>query len=204
MKSKLIGIAGGSCSGKTTLARAILDSLGTKDCHILFQDNYYIDQSDRFDEDGGSVNFDHPDSIDWKLFERHLKDLKEDRSINVPQYDFVNHARKEETTLFNPIKIVLIDGTLIFHNSEIRDLFDYKIFLDADFDTRFNRRLLRDKTERGRTEEGVKKQFDLQVEPMHIKFVTPSKTFANMVLQQEDLRSDRIKFIEQQILSKCK
>jgi uridine kinase len=203
MKSKLIGIAGGSCSGKTTLARAILDSLGTDVCHILFQDNYYIDQSKKFDGDGGSVNFDHPNSLDWKLLELHLKSLKDNQRIDVPQYDFVKHSRKEETISFDPIKFILIDGTLIFHHSYIRDLFDYKIYLEADYETRFGRRLLRDMRERGRTEKGVKKQFESQVEPMHIKYVTPSKRFADLLLTQEDLNSDRIKFVEKKIISKC-
>lgn len=186
-KTKVVAIAGGSGSGKTFLANAIYEKLGDKNSFVLYQDSYYIDQSHKFDHDGGSVNFDHPESIDFSLMCSHLRDLKNNKSINVPEYDFATHKRTQKTHLQSPKPIVLVDGILILCHPELRDVFDEIIFVHAPESTRFERRLERDVRERGRTEEGVKNQFKAQVKPMHDKFVEPSKEFANRLSSGTDI-----------------
>lgn len=180
---KLIGIAGGSGSGKSTLAKAILDSLGETQCCVLQQDAYFIDQSHRFDGDGGAVNYDHPSSIDFELLSRHLSELKKGHLIEVPIYDFVTHARLPETRSFQPKKIVVVEGTLIFHSESLREDFDEMIFIQTPEDVRYRRRLKRDIEERGRSPDGIKRQFDLQVKPMHDAFVEPCSEYAKVCLK---------------------
>jgi uridine kinase len=181
----IIGIAGGSCSGKTTFSRRAREKLGEDNCSILFQDNYYIDQSDKFDEDGGSVNFDHPDALDFPLMAKHLLELKKGNIVQVPIYDFSSHTRKKETLEFQAPKIVLVDGILILSQPAIVSVLDDSYFIECDTDTRFKRRLERDVSERGRSPEGVKNQFYKQVEPMHKEFVEASKEFAHHCLSQK-------------------
>lgn len=184
----MIGIAGGSCSGKTTLARKIHQHLGEECCHILFQDSFYIDQSDKFDFDGGAVNFDHPISLDFEFMEQLIMQLKSGQSVEVPVYDFATHKRKTETEYFKPKDVILVDGTLILSQENIRNLFDHSCFIECDHDTRLDRRLKRDVKERGRSESGVLEQFSSQVEPMHKDFVDPSRQFAQVVYSQEQLQ----------------
>lgn len=178
----IIGVAGGSGSGKTYFARELQRILGDKNCTIIYQDNYYIDQSHRFDGDGGSVNFDHPSSLDFDLLAAGLAQLKQGKSIEVPIYEFATHKRLDETIKCGPKKIVLVDGILILDSAVVRDQLDEAIFFDTPEELRFQRRLERDVVERGRTPEGVKKQFDLQVRPMHDLFVQPSKVHAQTVV----------------------
>lgn len=182
----ILGVSGGSGSGKTFFAEALLALLGPDVCEIISQDNYYIDQSHRFDFDGGSVNFDHPDSIDFELLAAQVELLKKGADVNIPIYDFRTHTRKIETRLVCPAKIVIIDGILIFHPNKLRSLFDDLIFFDTPEDLRFSRRLERDIKERGRAPEGVRNQFYKQVKPMHDQFVEPSKYFAKSVVKSED------------------
>lgn len=195
MGSILIGVAGGSCSGKTSFAKRLKTHIGEDAVQILYQDSYYIDQSKDFDKDGGKINFDHPKSIEWELLYDHLIDLKEGRPINIPFYDFSTHKRIEESTPFNPTPVVLVDGTLILHIKRVRNLFNKSVFLDASMDCRLKRRLERDIRERGRTQEGVIKQFELQVEPMNKKYVEPSRSFAEFVIDGENLSEERVHFI---------
>lgn len=182
MKPYIIGVAGGSGSGKTYFARELQKKLGIENCNILYQDNYYIDQSHRFDGDGGSVNFDHPDSLEFTLLARHLSQLKKGESVEVPLYEFATHKRLEKTLPFKPTKIILVDGILILNSPEVRAELDEAIFFDTPEELRFERRLHRDVNERGRTPEGVRKQFELQVRPMHNQFVEPSKKFAQTLV----------------------
>ncbi|MBP9681332.1 MAG: uridine kinase [Bacteriovorax sp.] len=182
MKPYIIGVAGGSGSGKTYFARELKNLLGDESCTILYQDNYYIDQSHRFDGDGGSVNFDHPSSLDFALLAHGLSVLKKNMSIDVPIYEFATHKRLKDTITCEPKKIILVDGILILDSALVRDQLDEAIFFDTPEDLRYKRRLDRDVHERGRTPDGVKKQFDLQVRPMHDQFVQPSKIFAQTIV----------------------
>ncbi len=186
MSSFVVCIAGGSGSGKTTFAKKLQQKLGEENCHILGQDSYYIDQSSRFDHDGGSVNFDHPDAIEFTLMAKHLRDLKNNQTIQVPIYDFATHSRKEKTQEIQPSKIVLVDGILILSQECLRDEFDLSLFISCSEETRFERRLKRDTVERGRTPEGVRKQFFNQVKPMHDEFVEPSMQYADIIVEQNE------------------
>lgn len=183
----LLGVAGGSGSGKTffseALVRKLEETTGQNFCEIVYQDNFYIDQSHRFDRDGGSVNFDHPDSIDFLLLAEHLKILKSGRVTEIPTYDFATHKRNTVTAQVLPKKIIIVDGILIFHSEAVRVLFDDLIFFETPEELRFQRRIERDVKERGRTAEGVKEQFLKQVKPMHDEFVEPSKEFAKTIVQ---------------------
>jgi uridine kinase len=178
----LLGVAGGSGSGKTYFAEALARALGPELATIVYQDNFYIDQSAKFDHDGGSVNFDHPDSLDFPCLAEKLKTLKLGQTTEIPIYEFATHKRKQETLRVEPKKIIIVDGILIFHPPYVRELFDDTIYFDTPEDVRYARRLKRDVEERGRTPEGVKAQFMKQVKPMHDQFVEPSKAFARTVV----------------------
>jgi len=190
----VIGIAGGSCSGKTTFAQKILGHFPDLSI-VLAQDSYYIDQSHRFDGDGGSVNFDHPDSLEFSLLGKHISYLAKGESVEVPLYDFATHSRQKETRRLNSAAIIVVDGTLILGQEVIRPLLDKSYFIECSDDLRFQRRLRRDVEERGRTPEGVKKQFDLQVRPMHDKFVEPSKEFSQVIVTQENFEEQLSKLL---------
>jgi uridine kinase len=181
-KPFLVGVAGGSGSGKTYFTRALQARLGASLCEIIYQDNFYRDQSKRFDFDGGSVNFDHPDSIDFALLAEQMKELKTGKAVEIPIYDFKTHSRLSKTLRVEPRPVVLVDGILIFHSEPLRALFDDLIFFDTPEALRFERRLERDVKERGRTPEGVHSQFFKQVKPMHDLFVEPSKAHARTVV----------------------
>jgi len=183
--SIILGIAGGSGSGKTTLAKRVSRAIGSDYCSILSQDNYYIDQSARFDRDGGAVNFDHPSSLDFDLLAKHLSDLKKGKSIEVPRYDFKTHTRLRETEILLPKKVIILDGILILYPENVRKLIDIKVFVEIPEEVRFQRRLKRDIEERGRTKEGVTEQFFNQVKPMHDLFVEPSKKYADYIAHDD-------------------
>lgn len=182
----LLGVAGGSGSGKTFFSQALVRELcgthGDGICELVYQDNFYIDQSHRFDRDGGAVNFDHPDSIDFTLLAACLRRLKNGETVEIPTYDFATHKRRTQTLRVQPKKIIIVDGILIFHSPEVRALFDDLVFFQTPEELRFSRRLERDVKERGRTPEGVHEQFYRQVKPMHDLFVEPSKIYAGTVV----------------------
>ena len=182
---KIIGISGGSGSGKTTFSRLLAEKLGPEDCSILAQDSYYIDQSAHFRGDGENVNFDHPSALDFPLLAIHLQALKRGEDVQVPIYDFVTHTRRVETTPFPTKKIILLDGTLILSQPPIRSQLDISLFIQTSEETRFSRRYHRDLVERGRQPEGIKKQFFRQVKPMHDEFVEPSAQFATSLISGE-------------------
>lgn len=183
----IIGVAGGSGSGKTFFSNSLHKKIGKLKSTIIYQDNFYYDQSAKFDHDGGSVNFDHPSSLDFKCLNQKLKTLKNNESVRIPKYDFASHSRLSETELITPKKVIIVDGTLILSSPELYNSFDLTIFIETSEEIRFKRRLVRDVTERGRTAEGVKAQFETQVKPMHDKFVEPSKRNAHYISSGTDM-----------------
>lgn len=185
----VIGIAGGSGSGKTFFAEALYKKLGEKRAAVIYQDNYYIDQSHLFDQDGGAVNFDHPDSLDFDLMASQLQELKKKKPVEIPLYDFKTHKRLKTTKTQEPKKVIIIDGILILTQPHLRELFTESIFVETPEDIRFQRRLERDVIERGRTPEGVAAQFEKQVKPMHDLFVEPSKEFASHISSGTDMEA---------------
>ena len=185
MQVNVIGISGGSGSGKTTLAEYFVDKFKSQGSVLLGQDHYYIDQSKNFDKDGGAVNFDHPSSIEASLLAKHIEALSKGEPVEVPIYDFATHAPKKETTCIHPAKWVVVEGTMIFHWPELRQKLTHKIFITVPEQTRFERRLRRDTTERGRTPEGVRAQFYTQVKPMHDEFVETSAQFADKIVDND-------------------
>lgn len=181
-KPIVFGVAGGTASGKTTVARAILDAVGASQIAYLPHDAYYIDRLDLSFAERARLNYDHPDSLDTKLLIRHIKELIAGNPVNMPVYDFTTDQRTEETVIVEPAPIILVDGILIFTKRKLRDLMDIKIFVDTDSDVRFIRRLIRDINERGRTLESVVHQYLETVRPMHLKFVEPSKRYADVII----------------------
>lgn len=180
----IIGVAGGSGSGKTTFAKDLAMSIGLDRVQVLAQDSYYIDNSSHFHGDG-SLNFDHPNSIDWELMLDHVQKLKNGVAVAVPIYDFATHSRKKEVILTQPKPFIVVDGILIYYPDALRKAFDLKVFIDTSEPVRFSRRLKRDITERGRTAEGVRVQYQLTVKPMHDQFVEPTKIYADHVVSGE-------------------
>ena len=186
-KAIIIGVSGGSGSGKTFFAEALAHRIGKERSFVLYQDNYYFDQSNKFDHDGGSVNFDHPDSIDFNLMASHLKMLKDGHDIEIPIYDFATHSRINKTIAQKHKPVIIVDGILILTQKIIRDELCESIFVHTPEEIRYKRRLMRDVNERGRTPEGVEAQFQKQVKPMHDQFVEPSKQYANIISSGTDM-----------------
>ncbi len=178
----MIGVAGGSGSGKTTVVRRIVDSLGPDEVTLLDHDRYYRDRNDLRLEERAALNYDHPDALETDLMVRHVRELKAGQAVEVPQYDFTRHARLSETNTFQPKRALIVEGILVFTDAALRDLMDIKVFVDTDSDTRFIRRLRRDVAERGRTMESVIDQYQSTVKPMHLEFVEPSKRYADVII----------------------
>ena len=181
----IIGIAGGSGAGKTTFSTKLRDALGHSICQFISQDNYYIDQSDKFTEDGGDVNFDDPSALEFTLLERHLADLSHGRTVDIPIYDFASHTRSKKTMRVQPAPVILVDGTLILSKPASISHFDIRIFIDIAEEIRFERRLYRDTRERGRTAGGVKAQWEKQVKPMHDQYVQPCASVADYLIRDD-------------------
>lgn len=180
----IVGVAGGSGSGKTTVARNLIAALDPHRVTLLEQDAYYRDRRDLSPEERAGQNFDHPSSIDEELLLKHLRELKAGRAIEKPVYDFVHHLRRPETQTVPPQPCVVVEGILILTNPEIRALFDLRLFVDTDADLRLIRRLRRDTVERGRTVESVIAQWEATVRPMHLQFVEPSRRYADLILPE--------------------
>jgi uridine kinase len=180
----VIGVAGGSGSGKTTVVRRIMDSLGPEQVTVLDHDRYYRDRNDLRLEERAALNYDHPDALETDLMVRHVHELKAGRAVDVPVYDFTRYARLSTTEPALPRRALIVEGILVFVDPALRALMDIKVFVDTDDDTRFIRRLRRDVAERGRTMESVIEQYQSTVKPMHLEFVEPSKRYADIILPQ--------------------
>ncbi|KAB2926304.1 MAG: uridine kinase [Bacteroidetes bacterium] len=183
MRQLVIGIAGGTGSGKTSVTTKVLERLHQTDNVVVIQhDSYYRDISSYGGMTGDQINFDHPDSLETSLLVRHIKELRSYRAVEQPLYNFATHSRMKETRRLEPKGIIIVEGILIFAAAELRDLFDIKIFIDTDADERLLRRLKRDIVERGRSIDSVMNQYVSTVKPMHLEFVEPSKRYADVIL----------------------
>jgi uridine kinase len=181
-KPIVFGVAGGTASGKTTVAETILDAVGASQAAYLSHDAYYRDMIHLPLKERAKLNYDHPDSLETELLIKHVEQLIAGHSVEVPIYDFTEHRRTEETRTVDPSPIILIDGILIFTNPELRDLMDIKVYVDTDADVRFIRRLQRDMNERSRSLESVIEQYMGTVRLMHLEFVEPSKRYADVIV----------------------
>ncbi|GAA4948295.1 uridine kinase [Algibacter agarivorans] len=178
----IIGIAGGTGCGKTTVVNQILNELPEGEVGVLSQDSYYKDTSHLSYEERVKINFDHPRSIDFDLLSTHLKDLKNSKPIHQPVYSFAKHNRTGDTIITNPRKVIIVEGILILTNPELRDMFDIKIFVHADSDERLIRRLKRDTSERGRDLDEVLTRYQNTLKPMHNQFIEPTKEYADIII----------------------
>jgi uridine kinase len=185
----VIGIAGGTGSGKTTIADVVLRRIGAEHIAFLPHDAYYRDLNDLPLAQRDSVNFDHPDSLDTDLMIEHVEQLKAWETVEVPVYDFTRHERTQETTVIEPHLVILVEGILVFAEPKLRDIFDVKIYVDTPPDIRFIRRLQRDIQERGRSMESVIQQYEATVRPMHEEFVETSKRFADVIIPEGGLNT---------------
>lgn len=182
--SFVIGIAGGTGSGKTTIARSIAAALPAEHVTTLEHDWYYRDRADLSPEERAQLNFDHPDSLETSLLVEHVRALREGRAIDAPVYDFVKHARKQETTRIEPKPVIIVEGILVFVEEKLRELMNVKVFVDTDADIRLMRRIRRDIEQRGRTFQSIREQYYRTVRPMHLAFVEPSKRWADVLIPE--------------------
>ena len=181
----IIGIYGGTGSGKTTIVNMIASYFSSNDIEIISQDSYYKDNSDISYEERCKLNFDHPDAIDFDLLHKHLKNLKKGEKIEQPIYDFKIHNRLKKTIQIKPKKILILEGILIMCHAEIRSIVDLKIFISANSKTRMERRIKRDIAERGRSRGEVLKRYIETLKPMHEKFIEPTKIYANYIIENQ-------------------
>ncbi len=180
----IIGIAGGTGSGKTTVVRKIMEQLPDGEVAILPQDCYYKDSQHLPLEERQKINFDHPHSIEWELLRQHVEELKAGRPVEMPQYSYLTCTRSKETVRVMPRDVVIVEGILILGNNELRDLMDLKVFVHADADDRLARVIQRDIKERGRTVEKVLERYDATVKPSHLQFIEPTKRYADLIVPQ--------------------
>jgi len=178
----LIGVAGGSSSGKTTISERLAEIMGTEHLARIELDSYYADLGDLPMEQRRQVDYDHPDAFDWPLLNDHMAALSNGASVHVPVYDYVQHNRSDETRLVEPARVIVVDGILVFWDKSLRDRFDLKIFVDTGSDIRLIRRIQRDVAERGRTVDDVIKQYLTTVKPAHERFIEPSKVHADVII----------------------
>ena len=180
----IVGVAGGTGSGKTTVSEAILDRVGRDRIAYLQHDSYYRDRSPLPPDERAEINFDHPDALETELMVQHLEALQQGRAVEVPVYDFTRHVRRDETRTLRPRPVVLVEGILVLAEESLRRQMDVKLYVDTDADLRFIRRLRRDISERDRTLESVVEQYLDDVRPMHLEFVEPSKRYADLIIPE--------------------
>jgi uridine kinase len=184
MRPIVIGVAGGTGSGKTTVANQILQRVGAQHITYIPHDAYYRDHSHLSPQQRDQVNYDHPDSLETELLIEHLKELCAGHTAEIPVYDFTTHTRTQQTRCVKPASVILVEGILVFSEPELRELFDVMLYVDTDADVRFIRRLQRDIEERGRSVQSVCEQYLSTVRPMHLEFVEPSKRYANVIIPE--------------------
>ncbi len=180
----VVGVAGGSGSGKTTVVRRLLEGLDPTSASLLHHDSYYRDNPDLTLEQRAAINYDHPDSLETPLMAEHVRLLLAGRAVEVPEYDFTVHRRLPSTRHVEPRPLIIIDGILVLAEPELRELMDIRVFVDTDSDVRFIRRLGRDTKKRGRTVESVVRQYQQTVRPMHLEFVAPSRRHAHIIVPE--------------------
>lgn len=202
MNVTIIGVAGGTGSGKSTLVKRLQEAFaGDQEVATLCHDYYYKSFPNLTYEERCKLNYDHPAAFDTDMMVEHIKALKEGVAIEHPVYSFVEHNRTDEKVPVKPSKVIIVDGILIFENKELRDLMDIKVFVDTDADIRLSRRILRDVKERGRSMESVIAQYTTTVKPMHEEFVEPSKKYADVIIPEGGFNSVAVKMIIENIKS---
>lgn len=201
MKVTIIGVAGGTGSGKSTLVKRLQEAFRQEEVATLCHDYYYKAHPELSYEERTKLNYDHPQAFDTDILVEHIRSLKENVQIERPVYSFVEHNRTDETVLVKPSKVIIIDGILIFENKKLRDMMDIKVFVDTDADLRLARRIVRDVRERGRSMESVIDQYTQTVKPMHEEFVEPSKRYADVIIPEGGFNSVAVKMLIQNIRS---
>ena len=199
----IIGIAGGTGSGKTTVVKKLIERLPKGEVVVIPQDSYYKDASDRPLEERQKINFDHPDAFEWSLLSKHIEQLKEGKAVEQPIYDYITCTRQPETIHVEPKEVVIVEGIMALRDKDLRQQMDLKIFVDADADDRLVRVIKRDIVERGRTVEGVIERYQRVLKPMHEQFIEPCKRYADVIIPQGGHNNAAInmmsKFIKQQL-----
>lgn len=206
MDTMIIGIAGGTGSGKTTLTRKLQETFGP-DVSVVYHDNYYKRHDGMTYEERASLNYDHPDAFDTPLMVEHLRQLLAGQTIQCPVYDYTVHNRSDQTIEIHPTKVIIVEGILIFENKALRDLMDIRIFVDTDADVRILRRVVRDVKKRGRSLESIVSQYLATVKPMHEQFVEPSKRYADLIVPEGGRNPVALDLIERQVehhLARCR
>jgi uridine kinase len=183
----LIGVAGGTCSGKTTVSERLAELTGSEHLALIKLDSYYVDRSEQPMEERARANYDHPSAFDWELLNDHIAALAAGATIPVPVYDYVNHCRSGDVRMVRPARIVVVEGILVLYEPRLRDRFDLRIYVDTDADLRLIRRLQRDVVERGRTPDSIVAQYLATVRPSHEQFIEPSKRYADVIFPQGGL-----------------
>ncbi len=199
MNVTVIGVAGGTGSGKSTLVKCLRDAFSDQDVATICHDYYYKAHPELTLEERSKLNYDHPQSFDTDMMVDHISALKSGVAISHPLYSFVDHDRLEERVTLMPSKVIIVDGILIFENKELRDLMDIKVYVDTDADLRLSRRILRDVCERGRTMESVISQYVGTVKPMHDEFVEPSKRYADVIIPEGGFNSVAVSMLIESI-----
>jgi uridine kinase len=198
-KPFIIGVAGGTGSGKTTVTEKVLEAAGIGSVATLAQDSYYRDQTDLEPSERKKINYDHPDAFDWDLLVAHLETLRDDEPVFSPIYDFTSDNRSGNTVPVMPAPIIVLEGILVLYDPRLRDLFNLKIFVDADPDVRFIRRLERDVRERGRTPENVIHHYLESVRPSHLQFTEPTKRYADLIIPHGGMNEPALEMIAARI-----